>query len=190
MNYSAIKDCDIANGPGVRVSLFVSGCTLHCKGCFNYEAWDFNAGKPFTNDVINKIIEMLRPDYVKGLTILGGEPLDPKNRQEVLKLLRIVRSVYGNKKSVWLFTGYTYYQSDWVSDKTIDNIFAHIDVLVDGPFIEEQKNLSLKFRGSDNQRLIDMKKTIYAGHVVLWDEPANPMKESRYMHFNKINQGG
>lgn len=186
MNYSAIKDCDIANGPGVRVSLFVSGCNIRCKGCFNYEAWDFNAGKPFTNDTINKIIEMLKPSYIKGLTILGGEPLDPRNRNDVLKLLRIVRSVYGDKKSIWLFTGYVYYDYMWLSDKTVDNIFAHIDVLVDGPFKEERKNLSLKFRGSENQRLIDMKKTIDVGHVILWDEPVDPMKEQRLVHLDKI----
>lgn len=184
MNYSAIKDCDIANGPGVRVSLFVSGCDIRCKGCFNSEAWDFNAGKPFTNDTINKIVEMLKPSYIKGLTILGGEPLDPRNRADVLKLLRIVRSVYGNKKSIWLFTGYTYYDWRWLSDKTVDNIFAHIDVLVDGPFIEERKNLNLKYRGSENQRLIDMKKTIVSESVKLWVEPIDAMKTQRY------SQGG
>lgn len=190
MNYSAIKDCDIANGPGVRVSLFVSGCNIRCKGCFNYEAWDFNAGKPFTNDTINKIIEMLKPDYIKGLTILGGEPLDPRNRNDVLKLLQIVRSVYGNKKSIWLFTGYVYYDHTWLSDKTMDNIFAHIDVLVDGPFKEERKNLSLKFRGSENQRLIDMKKTMYASNVVLWDEPVDPMKDSKSIYWDKFIEEG
>lgn len=189
MNYSAIKDCDVANGPGVRVSLFVSGCNIRCKGCFNYEVWDFSAGKPFTNDVINKIIEMLKPDYIKGLTVLGGEPLDPRNRQDVLKLLRIVRSVYGDKKSIWLFTGYVYYQAEWLVDRTVDNIFACVDVLVDGPFIEERKNLSLKFRGSENQRLIDMRKTIDAGHVVLW-EASDPMKEKRLMHLDKIIEEG
>lgn len=189
MNYSAIKDCDVANGPGVRVSLFVSGCNIRCNGCFNYEAWDFSAGEPFTNDVINKIIEMLKPDYIKGLTVLGGEPLDPRNRQDVLKLLRIVRSVYGDKKSIWLFTGYVYYQAEWLVDRTVDNIFACVDVLVDGPFIEERKNLNLKFRGSENQRLIDMRKTIDAGHVVLW-EASDPMKEKRLMHLDKIIEEG
>ena len=185
MNYSAIKNCDIANGPGVRVSLFVSGCTLHCKGCFNNEAWDFDAGKPFTDEVVRKIIEMLRPSYIAGLSILGGEPLDFRNRCSVLKLLWAVRSEYGDTKSIWVFTGYTYYQAEWVSSKTINNIFAHIDVLVDGPFVEEKKNLSLNFRGSENQRLIDMKKTLNSRNVVMWEEPADPMKEKRYIHLYK-----
>lgn len=186
MNYSAIKSHDIANGPGVRVSLFVSGCNIRCKGCFNYEAWDFNAGKPFTNDTIDKIIEMLKPDFISGLTVLGGEPLDYRNREEVKKLLQIVRSVYGDKKSIWLFTGYKYIHIDWSNDEAADNIFTYIDVLVDGPFIEEQKNLSLRFRGSENQRLIDMKKTAKAGHIVLLEDSANPMKERSLMHLDKI----
>ena len=190
MNYSAIKAYDIANGPGVRVSLFVSGCNIRCKGCFNHDAWDFDTGKQFTPDVINKIIEMLKPDYIKGLTILGGEPLDPRNRYDVMKLIQIVRSVYSDKKSIWLFTGYVY-SHEWFSDKTdyvfsLDHILQLIDVLVDGPFVEELKNLNLKFRGSENQRLIDMKKTINAGHVILWEDNADPVGERRYAHLDKI----
>ena len=176
MNYSAIKNCDIANGEGVRVSLFVSGCNHHCKGCFNKETWDFNHGKPFTDDTIMEIIEMLRPDYIKGLTILGGEPLDPKNLMEVYRLIISVRNTYCDKKSIWIYTGYTWEElmnrvrkfrhdsSDMMIDRDPDLVLSHLlsetDVLVDGRFIEEEKDISLVFRGSKNQRIIDCKKSL------------------------------
>lgn len=148
MNYAEIKSVDIANGPGVRVSVFVSGCNHHCKGCFNETAWDFDYGKPFTNETIEHILKLLEPNYIKGLTVLGGEPFDPKNQLYVLKLVKAVREKYPNK-SIWCFcfTGYVF-DKDTVTYKIgtkpiIDNLLKYIDVLVDGPFIEAQKNLSL-----------------------------------------------
>lgn len=173
MNYSAIKNCDIANGEGVRVSLFVSGCNHHCKGCFNKETWDFNHGEPFTNKTITEIIEMLKPDYINGLTILGGEPLDPKNIVEVYRLIISVRNTYGDTKTIWVYTGYTweelldrskncYIESEcrYGADAVISHLLDNIDVLVDGRFIEEEKDISLVFKGSKNQRIIDCKKSI------------------------------
>ena len=158
MNYASIKSCDIANGPGVRVSLFVSGCTHHCKDCFNAEAWDFNYGEPFTDEVMEELLRLLAPDYVRGITYLGGEPFDPRNQEGLLLLSRKIRE-HLPEKSIWAFTGYV-----------TDELLSALDVLVDGPFIAAQKNLSLRFRGSSNQRLIDMKKTRAAGEVILWDE--------------------
>ena len=191
MNYSAIKDCDIANGPGVRVSFFVSGCNIRCKGCFNSEAWDFNAGKPFTTKTLNDVIEMLKPDYIKGLTILGGEPYDKHNRYDVMYLMSRVRQVYGDTKSIWVFSGYTFedHHFRFIPRHNLDayNFMRLVDVLVDGPFIEDLKNLRLKFRGSENQRIIDVKKSMEAGKIILWDEKVNPMREERLVHLDKIN---
>ena len=168
MYYAELKSCDIANGPGVRVSLFVSGCTHRCKGCFNAQAWDFNYGKSFDQSVIDHILELLRPDYIKGITYLGGEPLDPKNQSELLNLSRQIKETYPDK-SIWCFTGYVL--EDLLARQAVDpELLSHFDVLVDGPFIEEKKNLRLKFRGSENQRLLDMKKTIACGKAVLWEE--------------------
>ena len=165
MNYAELKSCDIANGPGVRVSLFVSGCTHRCKGCFNAQAWDFDYGKPFDQSVIDHILELLKPDYIKGITYLGGEPLDPKNQGELLNLSRQIKAKYPNK-SIWCFTGYVFEHLPDVDPE----LLSYFDVLVDGPFIEEKKNLSLKFRGSENQRLLDMKKTLACGTATLWEE--------------------
>lgn len=194
MNYSAIKNCDIANGTGVRVSLFVSGCNIRCKGCFNSEAWDFKAGKPFTTKTIDKIIEMLKPDYIKGLTILGGEPYDKNNRYDVMYLMNRVRQVYGNTKSIWVFSGYTFENHCFKYSprhyKDAYNFLSLVDVLVDGPFVEDLKNLRLKFRGSENQRIIDVKKSMEKGEVVLWKEEANPMSEQRLIHLDKIIEEG
>ena len=169
MNYAEIKPVDIANGPGVRVSLFVSGCNHHCKGCFNSIAWDFNYGKPFTDEVIDKIIDYLKPDYITGITFLGGEPLDPKNQYDVSKMINEVRKVYGEKKSIWLYTGYLLGNSIPHIVYITSYILKNIDVIVDGPFIEKKKNLSLRFRGSENQRIIDMKKTIENKEICLWE---------------------
>ena len=155
MNYASIKSCDIANGPGVRVSLFVSGCTHHCKDCFNEEAWDFSYGEPFTDAVMDGLLAMLAPGYIRGITYLGGEPFDPQELPE---------------KSIWAFTGYVYGGNLPMLPGITQALLEHLDVLVDGPFIAAQKNLSLRFRGSSNQRLIDMPKTLAAGTVVLWDE--------------------
>lgn len=173
MNYATIKTHDTANGPGVRVSLFVSGCTHYCKGCFNEVAWDFNYGEPFTEDTINAILEYLKPDYIRGLTLLGGEPFHPKNQPEIVKLLRRVKAVYP-EKTIWAFTGYLL-DKDLLSGKlglqdVTNEYLSYIDVLVDGPFIEEKKNLMLVFRGSENQRLIDVRKTLKSGNIVLWNE--------------------
>lgn len=173
MNYATIKTHDTANGPGVRVSLFVSGCTHCCKGCFNEVAWDFNYGEPFTEETINMILEYLKPDYIRGLTLLGGEPFHPKNQPEIVKLLRRVKAAYP-EKTIWAFTGYLL-DKDLLSGKlglqdVTNEYLSYIDVLVDGPFVEEKKNLMLVFRGSENQRLIDVRKTLKSGNVVLWNE--------------------
>lgn len=170
MNYAAIKNCDIANGPGVRVSLFVSGCTHRCKGCFNEVAWDFDYGEPFTEETIDTILDMLRPDYIRGLTLLGGEPFEPQNQAGVVKLLRRVRRELP-KKTIWAFSGYLF-DRDILSGKLGDTreYLSYLDVLVDGPFIEAEKNLSLRFRGSANQRLIDVQKSLAAGKVIAWED--------------------
>lgn len=173
MNYATIKNCDITNGPGVRVSLFVSGCRHHCKGCFNEIAWDFDYGTPFTEDTIASILNMLAPAHIQGLTLLGGEPFEPENQVELVKLLRAVKQAYPNK-SIWAFSGYLF-------DKDIlpgrlgpaeitAEIVSYLDVLVDGRFVEEKKDLTLRFRGSSNQRLIDVKKSIAANQIVLWED--------------------
>lgn len=170
MYYAEIKNCDIANGPGVRVSLFVSGCTHHCPGCFNEIAWDFHYGKPFTQQTIDTILQMLSPAYIKGLTLLGGEPFEPENQAAVVGLLRQVKAKYP-EKTIWAFSGYTYEQitsgtlGDWA---VTEEYLRYLDVLVDGPFIEAKKNLSLRFRGSENQRQIDIPATLSAGHIVPW----------------------
>lgn len=173
MNYASIKNCDIANGPGVRVSLFVSGCTHHCKGCFNEIAWDFDYGEPFTQETIEKILSMLKPDYVKGLTLLGGEPFEPQNQPALVDLLRQVKKMYPNK-SIWSFSGYLFDRDilpGKLGDPAITREFlSYLDVLVDGPFIESKKNLSLRFRGSENQRLINVPASLEQGSVVLWED--------------------
>ena len=174
MNYATIKKCDIANGPGVRVSLFVSGCTRHCKDCFNQEAWDFHYGEPFTKEVQDHILSLLSPAYIRGLTILGGEPMEPQNQPGVLELVCRVRAELP-EKTIWCFTGYVLEQ-DLLSGRLCDPdtvtlpLLRSLDVLVDGPFVAEQKDLSLSFRGSRNQRLIDMPKTLEKGQVVLWHD--------------------
>lgn len=173
MNYAAIKKTDVANGPGVRVSLFVSGCTHACKGCFNREAWDFNYGEPFTAETEEVILEALSHDYIRGFSVLGGEPMEPSNRGIVLELLRKVREAYP-EKSIWCYTGYDYEEDllQWIAegDETVGELLELTDVLVDGEFMEEKRDLRLAFRGSGNQRLIDMKATKKAGHVVCLPE--------------------
>lgn len=170
MNYATIKNCDIANGPGVRVSLFVSGCTHRCKGCFNEVAWDFHYGEPFTQDTIDRIIGMLRPAYIRGLTLLGGEPFEPQNQGAVVELLRQVKKELP-EKSIWAFSGYLF-DKDILSGRLGDckEYVSYLDVLVDGPFIEAKKNLSLRFRGSENQRIIDVPRSLAAGKIVLWED--------------------
>ena len=172
MHYATIKNCDIANGPGVRVSLFVSGCTHHCKGCFNEVAWDFEYGEPFTRETVDSILEMLKPDYVRGLTILGGEPFEPQNQGAIVELLRAIKEKYPDK-NIWAFSGYLFEKitsgtlGDWAITK---EYLSYLDVLVDGPFVEEKKNLNLRFRGSENQRLIDVTASLREKKIVLWHD--------------------
>jgi len=161
MNYGTIKKHDIANGPGVRVSLFVSGCRHHCKGCFNAETWDFHYGELYTEEIEREILEALKPDYIAGFTVLGGEPFEPENQVEVVKLLKKVREAYPHK-NIWCYTGYLYdvdlIKGGKVYTGVTDEMLSYIDTLVDGEFIEEQKDLRLPFRGSKNQRIISLSK--------------------------------
>jgi anaerobic ribonucleoside-triphosphate reductase activating protein len=173
MNYATIKNCDIANGPGVRVSLFVSGCTHRCPGCFNEVAWDFNYGTPFTQQTIDEILEMMKPSHIKGLTLLGGEPFEPQNQGPIVELLRQVKAAYP-EKSVWAFSGYLF-DKDILAWKLgpreiTEEYLSYLDVLVDGPFVMAKKNLSLRFRGSENQRLIDVPASLAQGEIVLWQD--------------------
>ena len=172
MNYADIKQFDVANGPGVRVSVFVSSCTHYCKGCFNKEAWDFHYGREFTEETIKQVLEFMEPSYVKGLTVLGGEPMDPRNQPAVLELLKRVREVYPNK-SVWMFTGYDYEKDIlgrmWDEIPETREILSCLEVLVDGEFVEELKNLALRFKGSSNQRTILVQESLAAETVVLYD---------------------
>lgn len=170
MNYATIKPRDIANGPGVRVSLFVSGCTHRCPGCFNSEAWDFDYGQPFDQTVIDRILSDLSPSFVKGLTLLGGEPFEPRNQEPIVDLLRQIKAKYP-EKSIWAFSGYLF-EKDILSGRLGDctEYLSYLDVLVDGPFVEARKNLSLRFRGSENQRLIDVPASLAAGSTVLWQD--------------------
>ena len=170
MNYATIKNCDIANGPGVRVSLFVSGCTHRCPGCFNEVAWDFDYGQPFTQETIDDILQLLKPDYIQGLTLLGGEPFEPQNQGAVVELLRQVKAHYP-QKSIWAFSGYLF-EKDILSGRLGDTAeyLSFLDVLVDGPYVEAKKNLSLRFRGSENQRLIDVPQSLKMGETVLWQD--------------------
>ena len=168
MNYAEIKNFDIANGLGIRVSLFVSGCTHHCKNCFNSIAWDFNYGKEFTKEVEDSIIRMLNNPNVSGLTLLGGEPMEKSNQEGLINFLRRVKKELPDK-NIWCYTGYLL--EDLLTGRAhtsvTDEILSYIDVLVDGKFVEELKSLMLKFRGSSNQRLIDLPKTLKTGEIVL-----------------------
>lgn len=174
MHYGEIKNCDIANGLGVRVTLFVSGCTNHCENCFQPQTWDFCYGKPFTGETEDELIRLLSPDYINGLTLLGGEPFEPENQPPLLRLAERVRAELPDK-TIWAFTGCTLetellrHGSPYRTDVT-DRLLSQIDVLVDGPFIEEQRNLSLRFRGSENQRLLDLPATLASGKPVFWDD--------------------
>lgn len=155
MNYSKLNSHDIANGPGVRVSLFVSGCNRHCKGCFNPETWDFNNGEPFTTDIENHILELLSPDYISGLSILGGEPFEVQNIEVLYPFIKITKEKYPNK-SIWIYSGNTLEELIAKNNDIILQTLRIVDVLVDGAFIEDEKNISLQFRGSNNQRIIKL----------------------------------
>lgn len=161
MNYASIHSCDIANGDGVRVSLFVSGCTHKCRGCFNVEAQDFSFGNPFSREVEDNILNMLKPAHIAGLTVLGGEPMEPQNQRALVPFLRRFRESFGETKDLWVYTGCVHEElrdssSRWRTEVT-DEFLSMCDVLVDGPFVEELKDISLKFRGSSNQRILHLK---------------------------------
>ena len=172
MHYGTIKNCDIANGQGVRVSLFVSGCTNRCKGCFQPETWDFGYGRPFTDETERTLLQLLAPDYINGLSLLGGEPFEPDNQRVLLPFLRRVRQQLP-RKTVWVFTGFRYEalltRGSHPRCEATDAMLALTDVLVDGPFSEAQRDISLRFRGSSNQRLLDLNETRRQGQPVLWD---------------------
>ena len=173
MYYGEIKNCDIANGEGVRVTLFVSGCTNHCENCFQPQTWAFDYGRPFTEETEQYLMELLAPSYINGLTLLGGEPFEPENQRALVPFLRRVREAYP-EKTIWGFSGFTY--EELTQDGThchcevTDEILSLLDVLVDGRFVEALKDISLRFRGSSNQRLIDLNATRAAGAVCLLPE--------------------
>ena len=172
MNYGNIKPLDVADGEGVRVSLFVSGCRNHCENCFQPETWDFRYGQPYTAETEDKILSLLEPFYVDGLTLLGGEPFEPENQRELVKLLRRVRAERPNK-TIWCYSGYTLEQMRGEGHprcEVTDEMLGLIDVLVDGRFVEVLKDISLKFRGSSNQRIIDVKRTLETGEIALFDQ--------------------
>ncbi len=171
MNYCAIKRNDIANGEGIRTTLFVSGCRNRCEGCFQKETWDFNYGEPFDEEAAELIFKTFENPVVRGLTILGGEPMEPENQAGLLPFLTEFKKRFPSK-TVWLYTGNLYEELTGEHPKHIDiteQLLTLVDILVDGRYIEKQKRLGLKFRGSENQRIIDMKKTLEAGEIVLWD---------------------
>ena len=173
MNYAKIKWTDISNGPGVRVSLYVSGCRNHCKGCFNPETWAFSYGEPFTREVEDAIIEGMKPDYIKGFTLVGGDPFEPENQKALAPFLKRLRAAYPDK-SFWCFTGYDF-EKDLLTGKLGDiqlvtDMLSCLDVLVDGRFVEELKDIKLKFKGSSNQRTILVQPSLRTDEVVLWDE--------------------
>ncbi len=170
MNYGEIKNCDIANGEGVRVSLFVSGCTHHCKNCFNSETWDFNYGKPFTKETEDTIISYLAPDFIDGFSLLGGEPFEPQNQRVLVDLLRRIRAELP-QKNIWCYSGYTFEELTLDSRarcECTDEMLSMIDVLVDGEFKQDLYDISLSFRGSSNQRIIDVKNSLESGNIVLY----------------------
>ena len=175
MHYGEIKAVDIADGIGVRVTLFVSGCTNRCEGCFQPQTWDFSYGKEFTAETEDKLISLLAPSYINGLTLLGGEPFEPDNQRALLPFVKRVRVTYP-KKSIWAYSGYTFEELTNGREtrnprcEVTDELLSLIDVLVDGRFMADKKNISLRFRGSENQRIIDVPRTLGEGRIVLWNE--------------------
>ena len=166
MRYNKIRKMDISNGEGVRVSLFVQGCNFHCKGCFNAEAWDFNGGKEFTSETLNTLLDLCDKDYIAGLSILGGEPMHPNNREAVVDIMRAFKFRFPDK-NLWMWTGYTLDDLLAENDEDIKSMLIYLDYLIDGQFVEEKKNLKLKWAGSDNQRWIDIKKSMEENKIVL-----------------------
>jgi len=174
MYYGAIKKCDIANGPGVRTTLFVSGCTNHCEGCFQPETWSFTYGEPYTEKTEQEILEELKKPFVRGLTLLGGDPFEPSNQRELVRLLRRVREELP-EKDIWAYSGFRL-EEELKTDgshprcEVTDEMLSYLDVLVDGRFVLAKKDIRLRFCGSSNQRVIDMRKTLANGEVILWDD--------------------
>lgn len=172
MYYGEIKDCDIANGIGVRVTLFVSGCTNRCEGCFQPQTWDFCYGQPFTADTEERLLKMLAPDYIHGLTLLGGEPFEPDNQRALLPFVRRVKARYPHK-TLWAFSGFTFEEMTTPDShprcEVTDELLSLLDVLVDGRFVLAEKDITLRFRGSRNQRLLDMPATLKSGAPVWWE---------------------
>ena len=179
MHYGTVKDCDIANGDGVRVSLFVSGCTNHCKNCFQPQTWDFEYGQPFTDETEARILELLSPSYIAGLSLLGGEPFEPSNQRVLTPFLRRVREAYPTK-NVWCYSGFTLEElrteGSYPRCEVTDEMLSLLDVLVDGRFVEALKDISLRFRGSRNQRLIDLNATRQTGEIVCLPDRRNSLK--------------
>jgi anaerobic ribonucleoside-triphosphate reductase activating protein len=172
MNYSKINKNDIANGIGIRVTLFVSGCTHHCKGCFNPDTWDFKFGELFTEETAKELLEAMKPSYINGLTLLGGEPMEPSNQRALLPFLKRLKEELP-QKTVWCFSGYTFEELTGESRarcEVTDEVLSLIDVLVDGEFKEELKDITLRFKGSSNQRIIDMGESIKTSKIVLWND--------------------
>ncbi len=168
MNFGEIKTTDIANGTGVRVSLFVSGCRHHCKGCFNPETWDFCYGKPFDTAAQEQLFSALKPSYIEGLTLLGGDPMEKENVEGLLPFIRALKEKFP-QKNIWCYTGDIY--ENLLKRDDARQLLSYIDVLVDGPFIESQKKITLRFRGSENQRIIDVKESLKTNKTVLWTDP-------------------
>ena len=167
MNYEKIDKCSVSNGTGIRTVLWVSGCDIHCRNCQNPQTWDFNSGIPFTEETMQEILYDLSKPYIKGLTLSGGHPLDPHNAPEVLEIIKRVKMVFPNK-DIWIYTGYVW--EDIIKDSTLKEILKCTDVLVDGAYVDELRDISLAFRGSSNQRIIDVKKTLDSNEVILWQK--------------------
>ena len=167
MNYHNIKTDDMLNGDGLRVTCWVSGCNMGCFNCYNPQTWDFNSGIPFTDDTMQEILYDLSKPYIKGCTLSGGHPLDPHNAPEVLKIVKRVKMVFPNK-DIWIYSGYVW--ENIIKDETLREILKYTDVLVDGAYVDELRDISLAFRGSSNQRIIDVQKTLDSNEVVLWQE--------------------
>ena len=167
MNYEKIDKCSVSNGSGVRTVLWVSGCDIHCRNCQNPQTWDFDSGIPFTEETMQELLYDLSKPYIKGLTLSGGHPLDPHNAPKVLEIVKRVKMVFPNK-DIWIYSGYVW--EDIIKDNTLKEILKCTDVLVDGAYVDELRDISLAFRGSSNQRIIDVKKTLDSNEVILWQE--------------------
>ena len=167
MNYEKIDKCSVSNGTGIRTVLWVSGCDIHCRNCHNQQTWDFNSGIPFTENTMQELLYDLSKPYIKGLTLSGGHPLDPHNAPKVLEIVKRVKMVFPNK-DIWIYSGYVW--EDIIKNETLREILKYTDVLVDGAYIDELRDISLPFRGSSNQRIIDVEKSLAENKVILWEE--------------------